>query len=1066
LSHVFALFNTTSASTANACYIHYDSSTNLVYLADNAGASWLGGFAPSGSGSIGNSQCAIAGTNSSPNPTSSGTQLGLTLNVTFQSSFAGTKNEYLYALDGSGVTTGWQQMGTWTIPAPPVPDFTLTTAQDTNYVQLGVLSTISYPLTVTPQNGFNSPVSFSMSVYMYGCAYPAFNPAVVTGQPWTTTLTMQCNETLQSGYWAKVQASGGGKTHEIFLYLWVGQSQQYFLTTGVSPAGGGSINPASGWYNSGTQVMVTASANTGYQFTGFSGSLAGVSPGYVIMNSNKSVTANFTQTVTSYSLTTMVSPSGGGTVSPSCPGECSYSSGTQVTLTATPATGYQFTGWTGTVNSTSNPLTLTMNSAKTETANFTSTLTVPATMVSPTPGSALPSHDATFQWNWGSGVSACTLSIGSTPGSSDYFSETYDNTGLQTESEVVNSLPWDGRTVFVTLSSNIGSQWVVRSYTYAARLGTLSAQPQAAPSGWYVLNDSQTYTWTALITITFSDGWFYYGDAQYVTSCSTSASGVTLTLPSGQSGPIILQATASYSAPSGTGTVTCGYHDPYSLSNIANGFTIYDATPQITSLQQNAPNPDGSFYVEIYGHNFGTAGSLGICSTGAPSCNGTPDLAVIPNAPYSSWSSTQVNALLAPSPSASGNIYDIQVVSSSGVGGRSFAPAPQGQSSSGSNRKQVTIRPPSVTITSRPITITPSTLPGQYTAVLTSTSSPPGGVYTWTSNNPSMVGFDSSTPAIGPSADHVKLVIIGTNDKTTITLTYAGPLGGQASDSFTFALTNDTVAVAWVDAKRVVPDKSQLPLGDLDPIYDALNSDPVSCGLTLLQWATLGQNGQGGINNNGLTDPERIYANQFLIANTGNAPPPDGMSVDDTAYTNGFDYRMYQRLQASYEVSGSGSNPTFNASSLHFVRRTPPMVGGTPIPCPGMAWIHPPVESHPINGTSGLTTDNSLVVQVNQSRLGLDGQALNQFLNGHPGGDYTTVTPWIWSVIQFDANGKTRSWTQSDLDATKNNLQIFPSYRIYTNGTAVCPGSLCPIFQGDLTTFIGLDSTSQYRGPK
>ena len=62
LSHVFALFNTTS-STANACYIHYDASSNLVYLADNASSTWLGGFAPSSSGSIGNSQCTIAGSN-------------------------------------------------------------------------------------------------------------------------------------------------------------------------------------------------------------------------------------------------------------------------------------------------------------------------------------------------------------------------------------------------------------------------------------------------------------------------------------------------------------------------------------------------------------------------------------------------------------------------------------------------------------------------------------------------------------------------------------------------------------------------------------------------------------------------------------------------------------------------------------------------------------------------------------------------------------------------------------------------------------------------------------------
>jgi hypothetical protein len=66
LSHVFALFNTTSASTSNACYIHYDASSNLVYLADNASTNWLGGFVPSSSGSASNSQCTISGTGTSP----------------------------------------------------------------------------------------------------------------------------------------------------------------------------------------------------------------------------------------------------------------------------------------------------------------------------------------------------------------------------------------------------------------------------------------------------------------------------------------------------------------------------------------------------------------------------------------------------------------------------------------------------------------------------------------------------------------------------------------------------------------------------------------------------------------------------------------------------------------------------------------------------------------------------------------------------------------------------------------------------------------------------------------
>jgi len=77
------------------------------------------------------------------------------------------------------------------------------------------------------------------------------------------------------------------------------------------------------------------------------------------------------QFVQTYTLTTSTSPSGGGTISLSPVGGV-YASGTQVTLTASPASGYVFSGWTGSVTTSTNPLTVTVNSNMTLTANFTS----------------------------------------------------------------------------------------------------------------------------------------------------------------------------------------------------------------------------------------------------------------------------------------------------------------------------------------------------------------------------------------------------------------------------------------------------------------------------------------------------------------------------------------------------------------------------------------------------------------------------------------------------------------------------------------------------------------------
>jgi len=65
------------------------------------------------------------------------------------------------------------------------------------------------------------------------------------------------------------------------------------LTTAVSPAGAGVVT-SSGWYGAGAVVPVSASPNSGYQFTYFSGDLSGNSnPQTVTMDSNRVVVANF-----------------------------------------------------------------------------------------------------------------------------------------------------------------------------------------------------------------------------------------------------------------------------------------------------------------------------------------------------------------------------------------------------------------------------------------------------------------------------------------------------------------------------------------------------------------------------------------------------------------------------------------------------------------------------------------------------------------------------------------------------------------------------------------------------
>lgn len=71
-------------------------------------------------------------------------------------------------------------------------------------------------------------------------------------------------------------------------------STQRYLTTGVSPAGAGTIAPASGWYINGGTPCVQAWANPGYHFGYFSGAVTGTASYQCFTISGPAtVTANF-----------------------------------------------------------------------------------------------------------------------------------------------------------------------------------------------------------------------------------------------------------------------------------------------------------------------------------------------------------------------------------------------------------------------------------------------------------------------------------------------------------------------------------------------------------------------------------------------------------------------------------------------------------------------------------------------------------------------------------------------------------------------------------------------------
>jgi len=175
----------------------------------------------------------------------------------------------------------------------------------------------------------------------------------LTGSTNPTNLTMNANKTVTATF---VQAR----------------------TLTVTVVGSGTVakSPDLTSYPNGSSVQLTATPAAGWLFSGWSGDLTGsTNPANLTMNANKAVTATFVQ-----ARTLTVNVVGSGTVSKS-PDLTAYPNGSSVQLTATPAAGWLFSGWSGALTGSTNPATLTMDANKTVTATFVQARTLTVTVV-------------------------------------------------------------------------------------------------------------------------------------------------------------------------------------------------------------------------------------------------------------------------------------------------------------------------------------------------------------------------------------------------------------------------------------------------------------------------------------------------------------------------------------------------------------------------------------------------------------------------------------------------------------------------------------------------------------
>ncbi|CAK0745986.1 hypothetical protein CCP3SC5AM1_1320001 [Gammaproteobacteria bacterium] len=285
-------------------------------------------------------------------------------------------------------------------------------------------------------------------------------------------------------------------------------------------------------YSSGTSVTLTAAAETGSSFAGWSGGgCSGTAATCVVtMNAAKTVTATFNSNSTTYLLKVTKAGTGSGTVmsSPSgitCGTDCSeyYAPGTVVTLMAMPTAGdgSVFTGWSGSgCLGAANTCVVTMNATRRVTATFSIPRPAAPVMTSAVARNAR----VTLKWTAIVGVTSYKVYQGFTAGGE---STTPLKTGLTTTSVILTGLN-NGTAYFFKLAAvNAGGTGPLSNEVSA----TPVAPPVAPIINAVAGNGQVTLKWSAVAGATSYH--VYQGttaDGESLTPVRSDVTGTSVTI--------------------------------------------------------------------------------------------------------------------------------------------------------------------------------------------------------------------------------------------------------------------------------------------------------------------------------------------------------------------------------------------------------------------------------------------------------------------------------------------------------------------------------------------------------
>lgn len=259
----------------------------------------------------------------------------------------------------------------------------------------------------------------------------------VTGETFTDAvngISVQVGAATATGWNLTITTPGSVQQHQLTVSgAGGGSGTVTSVPAGISCAStaGVSSGACSAAFAEPTVVTLSATATAG-AFAGWSGACTGTGSCQVTMSQARSVTATFTAGPSSQQLVVSGAGAGSGSVSStpagvtctiqggSASGTCSapYSTGTAVTLTASPSGGHSFLGWSGACTGVA-PCQVVMSAARAVTARFEPVPShVVAVMVSGTGAGAIMSTPAGVACTWSAGASSGTCAAAFAEGSS------------------------------------------------------------------------------------------------------------------------------------------------------------------------------------------------------------------------------------------------------------------------------------------------------------------------------------------------------------------------------------------------------------------------------------------------------------------------------------------------------------------------------------------------------------------------------------------------------------------------------------------------------------------------